>query len=244
MEEKSGRGSLSVGEMTIVVGYLWIISWRSDWHDSKVFHQKFWICTSVHYRIKEIFNVQKLYRSILKVNHQSISNSLETSNSLLRLSPRAKCLSNELTPFNLLTNYVNLVILLLDYSITIVNVNLGVGLHEKETLVADVLLNISDWLVHRNLWNCIENFVSIELDVFNKVGISDHNKTTISLNFLNVRTHFDDDDVIFFAVVENYVLVILDENEMLTALSEEHNHTRILVISSRCNTSLICDHLI
>ena len=151
MEEKSGRGSLSVGEMTIVVGYLWIISWRSDWHDSKVFHQKFWICTSVHYRIKEIFNVQKLYRSILKVNHQSISNSLETSNSLLRLSPRAKCLSNELTPFNLLTNYVNLVILLLDYSITIVNVNLGVGLHEKETLVADVLLNISDWLVHRNL---------------------------------------------------------------------------------------------
>jgi hypothetical protein len=178
------------------------------------------------------------------VNHQSISNSLKAFNLSLCLSPRTECLSDELTPFNLLTNYIYLVILLLDYSITIIYVNLGIGLHEKETLVGHVLLNVSNRLVYRNFGNCVKDIVIIELDVFNVVGIGNHDETTVAFNLLNVRTHFYDDNVIFFAIVENNVLVILDKNEVLTALSEEHNHARILVISSRSNTSLICDHLI
>ena len=178
------------------------------------------------------------------MNHQSISNSLKAFNPSLCLSTRSECLSNELTSFNLLANYVNLVILLLNYSITIVNVNLGIGLNEKETLVGHVLLNVSDRLVYRNFGNCVKDIVIIELNVFNVIGIGNHDETTVAFNLLNVRTHFYDDDVIFFAVVENNVLVILDKNEVLTALSEEHNHARILVISSRGNASLICDHLI
>jgi hypothetical protein len=49
---------------------------------------------------------------------------------------------------------------------------------------------------------------------------------------LNARAHFNDIDIVFFAIVKDEVLAILDKDEVLTALSEEHDHISVLVISS------------
>ena len=137
-----------MSKTAVVIDYPGFFSWLGDGHDSQIFHQELWVGTSVCYRLKQISNIQKLLSSIFEKDHQSICHCLEVHNFPLCLSSRGKYFSHELAPFDLLMNYVQLVVLLLQYWVAIIKVDLSFSLNENESLLVDIALNVYDFIVH------------------------------------------------------------------------------------------------
>jgi len=66
----------------------------------------------------------------------------------LGLSSRRKNFPHELASFYLLMNYVQLVVLLLQYWVAIIEVDLGFSLNENESLLVDIALNVYNFIIH------------------------------------------------------------------------------------------------
>jgi len=73
---------------------------------------------------------------------------LEAFNLSLGLTSRGEGFSQELAAFDLLMDKVNLVILLLHYWITIINMDLCLSLNEYKPLLANIALDTHNLAVH------------------------------------------------------------------------------------------------
>lgn len=127
--------------------YVGFKSWTGNWHHSQVVHKKLWAGASVRYRLEQVSNIQKFKSSIFKVDHQSICDGFEALNLPVGLRSTGEGFPQEGAPFDLLTNDIHGVVLLLQYWVTIIDVDVALGLNEEKSLVADIALNAFDVVI-------------------------------------------------------------------------------------------------